>query len=259
MVLRIAVPDGMSGRPLHATSGKQRLDSGDRRQRLEAIGLITLSGLLFVIMNAIVKALITEHHPVMLIWARYFFHVATVVVLFPWQLGGIIRTPQMGLQFGRSVLLLLSTIANFLALIYLPLGEVEQLAVVVDRLPGEVLPCGLLEVEPARLVGREHDDRVDTEPRRLPAGRRDLAREDVRLGLITLAVVGVLGARDDEPDLVRFDHLGRVIRGVDDVGECEMLRLTSDPFDDGLRDIRLGERLRPFGDGAVERHLEVEP
>jgi drug/metabolite transporter (DMT)-like permease len=97
------------------------------RANLEAIGLVILAGLLFVGMNAVVKGMAETHHPVMLIWARYFFHVLTVLVLFPHRLGGVMRTPQLGVQIGRSVLLLGSTAANFMAFVYLPLGDVAAI------------------------------------------------------------------------------------------------------------------------------------
>jgi drug/metabolite transporter (DMT)-like permease len=97
------------------------------KSTLEAIGLICLAGLLFVVMNAMVKALTAEHNQVMIVWARYFFHVLTVVIFFPHKLVDVLRTPHLGMQLGRSVLLLLSTIFNFAALAYLPLADVASI------------------------------------------------------------------------------------------------------------------------------------
>ncbi len=97
------------------------------RSTLEAIGLIVLAGLLFVAMNAIVKALTDEHNQLMIVWARYFFHVLTVVVIFPGRLVDVLRAPRVGVQVGRSVLLLLSTVFNFAALVYLPLADVSSI------------------------------------------------------------------------------------------------------------------------------------
>ena len=98
-----------------------------RRNTLQAIGLICLSGLLFVVMNAMVKGLTYEHNTVMIIWARYFFHVLTVVVIFPGKLIDVLRVRRVGMQLGRSLLLLLSTVCNFTALIFMPLGEVAAI------------------------------------------------------------------------------------------------------------------------------------
>jgi drug/metabolite transporter (DMT)-like permease len=98
-----------------------------RRNTLQAIGLICLSGLLFVVMNAMVKGLTYEHNTVMIIWARYFFHVLTVVVIFPGKLVDVLRFRRVGMQLGRSLLLLLSTVCNFTALIFMSLGEVAAI------------------------------------------------------------------------------------------------------------------------------------
>jgi drug/metabolite transporter (DMT)-like permease len=78
-------------------------------------------------MNAMVKGLTYEHNTVMIIWARYFFHVLTVVVIFPGKLIDVLRVRRVGMQLGRSLLLLLSTVCNFTALIFMPLGEVAAI------------------------------------------------------------------------------------------------------------------------------------
>jgi hypothetical protein len=100
---------------------------GDRNATLEAIGLVCLAGLLFVAMNAMVKALAAEHNQVMIVWARYFFHVLVVALLFPRALIAVLRTERVGMQLGRSILLLLSTVFNFAALVYLPLADVAAI------------------------------------------------------------------------------------------------------------------------------------
>lgn len=99
----------------------------EQRQVLIALGLVIAGGVLFVIMNTLVKFLTTEFNPVMLTWARYFFHVGFVVVVFPKSLLGVLRTEQIPFQIGRSVLLLMATIANFIALALLPLAEVASI------------------------------------------------------------------------------------------------------------------------------------
>ncbi len=99
----------------------------EQRQVLIALGLVIAGGVLFVIMNTLVKFLTTEFNPVMLTWARYFFHVGFVVVVFPKSLLGVLRTEQILFQIGRSVLLLMATIANFVALALLPLAEVASI------------------------------------------------------------------------------------------------------------------------------------
>lgn len=94
---------------------------------LPAIGLFLLGGLFFVVLNALAKGLTPELGPVMVIWGRFFFHVMVAIALFPAALIGLARTPQLGVQLGRSVLLMLSTVFNFLALWYLPLADVSAI------------------------------------------------------------------------------------------------------------------------------------
>jgi drug/metabolite transporter (DMT)-like permease len=104
-----------------AAPGRQARTSGG------AILLVCLAGLLFVAMNSLVKALTASFEPLMLVWARYFFHVLVVLALFPRRFPNLLRTAQLSVQLGRSVLLLAATVLNFLALYWLPLGEVAAI------------------------------------------------------------------------------------------------------------------------------------
>jgi drug/metabolite transporter (DMT)-like permease len=92
-----------------------------------AVGLFLLGGIFFVALNAIAKALTPELGPILVIWARFFFHVLLAVMLFPSAVVGVVRTPQVAIQVGRSLLLMTSTICNFLALWYLPLADVSAI------------------------------------------------------------------------------------------------------------------------------------
>ena len=78
-------------------------------------------------MNAATKALVERFDLVMLVWARYFFHVAFVAVLFPRRLPGLLHTDQLGVQLLRSVLVLAATALNFAALAWLSQGEVAAI------------------------------------------------------------------------------------------------------------------------------------
>lgn len=62
--------------------------------------------------------------PLLVTWARYAFAVALATLFVnPWTTPGVTRTTRPWLQLGRSVLLLLSTVLNILALRYLQLTE----------------------------------------------------------------------------------------------------------------------------------------
>lgn len=97
------------------------------RSTLQAIGLVCLAGLLFVVMNALVKALTATFHPVMLIWARCFFHVLVVVLLFPGKVPSILGARQKRVHVARGALLMCSTVLNFVALVFMPLGDVASI------------------------------------------------------------------------------------------------------------------------------------
>ncbi|MCB1835151.1 MAG: DMT family transporter [Geminicoccaceae bacterium] len=94
---------------------------------LAAIGFACLAGIMFVGLNTIAKYLTGTFDTVMIIWARYFFHVLVVVILFPRTVIAMSRAGQQHIQLGRSILLLASTVCNFTALMFLPLGEVAAI------------------------------------------------------------------------------------------------------------------------------------
>ena len=101
------------------------MGGGDAATR--AIALFLLGGVFFVTLNSIAKALSPDLGPVMVIWGRFFFHVVLAALLFPRAVPRLLSRHQLGFQVGRSVLLMLSTICNFMALVYLPLGDVTAI------------------------------------------------------------------------------------------------------------------------------------
>ncbi len=127
------------------------MGQGDAAAR--AIALFLLGGLFFVTLNAIAKALTPSIGPVMVIWGRFFFHVLLAAVLFPAAVPRLFSTHQLGFQLGRSVLLMLSTVCNFLALAYLPLGDVSAIVFTAPLMVAGLAVFWLGErVSPARWV-----------------------------------------------------------------------------------------------------------
>jgi drug/metabolite transporter (DMT)-like permease len=98
-----------------------------QRQALVAVLLLISSGVLFVIMNTMVKVMTATVDTMVITWGRYFFHVAFVVLLFPRTVLGVFRSGQIVVQVGRSVLLLGSTVTNFLALSLMSLADVSAI------------------------------------------------------------------------------------------------------------------------------------
>lgn len=98
-----------------------------RDPKLRAVSAIVASAFVFVTMTTIAKTLSASYHPLQLIWARYFFHVAVIVLLFPGRLRDLARASPIRLHALRSGLLFLATGGNFVALALMPLAEVSAI------------------------------------------------------------------------------------------------------------------------------------
>ncbi len=89
-----------------------------------AIALMCGALLCFSGLDTSAKWLGQSLHPMQVVWARYLCSVMIVSAFInPWSTPGVLVTRRPGLQFVRSVLLLLSTGLNFIALQYLQLVE----------------------------------------------------------------------------------------------------------------------------------------
>jgi drug/metabolite transporter (DMT)-like permease len=99
-----------------------------RAHRLTGIALMCGAIACFALLDATAKFLNLHMSTLEVAWARY-----TGAFLFPfmlsnpWTRPGLTFTPRPGLQIGRSVLLLVSTLCNFAALRYLQLDEAQAL------------------------------------------------------------------------------------------------------------------------------------
>jgi drug/metabolite transporter (DMT)-like permease len=99
-----------------------------RMQRLTGIALMCGAIACFSLLDTTAKYLNLHMSTLEVVWARY-----TGAFLFPfmlsnpWTRPGLTNTPRPGLQIGRSVLLLASTLCNFAALRYLQLDEAQAL------------------------------------------------------------------------------------------------------------------------------------
>jgi drug/metabolite transporter (DMT)-like permease len=100
----------------------------ERRRRLAGIGLMCGALVCFSGIDASAKWLNQHIDPMTTTWARYAFSVLFVSVLInPWSKPGVMRTRRPWLQTGRSILLLVSTALNFIALQYLQLVETTSI------------------------------------------------------------------------------------------------------------------------------------
>ena len=94
------------------------------RDRLVGIALMCGALLCFACLDATAKWVGRDLHPMQVTWARYTSSVIIVFIFInPWSHPGVMVTKRPWLQATRSVLLLISTALNFVALQYLQLAE----------------------------------------------------------------------------------------------------------------------------------------
>jgi uncharacterized membrane protein len=121
-----------------------------------AIGILFMlaSATLFPVMNGFVKMLSDGYPSEQIIWARNATHLIFVLALFAPRRGwSIFRTRRPAVQFGRSLMLLLSTVCFFTAVKYIHLGKAATIQFIAPfivtlmawRMLGEALV-------PARLI-----------------------------------------------------------------------------------------------------------
>jgi drug/metabolite transporter (DMT)-like permease len=95
-----------------------------RRQRLTGIALMCGALICFSCLDATAKWVNRSVDPLVTVWARYMSaFLLTGIVINPWTQPRLLRTRRLPLQLIRSLLLLLSTLCNFVALQYLQLVE----------------------------------------------------------------------------------------------------------------------------------------
>jgi drug/metabolite transporter (DMT)-like permease len=106
--------------PRHAPS------PAEQAARLRAIGLMVLATVCFAVLDSTAKYLVViEHVPVTLVtWLRFAGHVVfSAVVLWPFALRPSLRSAKPLIQIVRSMLMIVTTGFNFLALRYLQLDQ----------------------------------------------------------------------------------------------------------------------------------------
>ena len=110
-----------------AAGGRWRGHGGRGGTTARAILLVCLAGLLFVTMNSLVKGLTPLRPGDADLGALLLPRPADPYAVSPPLPEPAPRTSLVRVQLGRSVLLLLATVLNFLALFWLPLGEVAAI------------------------------------------------------------------------------------------------------------------------------------
>lgn len=91
---------------------------------LRGVLMMCFAVLCFATMNTFTKELRGSDLPVSeIIWGRYFFHFALILLFFPRRIPTLLNTADKGLQIARSILVLLATACMFIALGLMPLAD----------------------------------------------------------------------------------------------------------------------------------------
>jgi drug/metabolite transporter (DMT)-like permease len=90
---------------------------------LRGVLMMCFAVLCFATMNTFTKELRGDLPVTGIIWGRYFFHFALILVLFPRRIPTLLNSDDIGLQIARSILVLLATACMFIALGFMPLAD----------------------------------------------------------------------------------------------------------------------------------------
>ncbi|RPH65163.1 MAG: DMT family transporter [Burkholderiales bacterium] len=102
---------------------------------LRAVLLLVGACLSFALLDSVAKYLSQTHHPLMVAWARYVFHVLVMAAVFLPRMGrSLLRTRRLSLQLARGVCLGMSSVCFFSSIAYLPLAEATAIVSIVPIL-----------------------------------------------------------------------------------------------------------------------------
>jgi len=88
-----------------------------------------LTMFLFVSGDTIAKYLIQHHNTIQIVWGRYFFHSAILLIVLAPRLRKLLVTRNLKLQLARSLLLLATTSCFFIGLNYVELADASSIMI----------------------------------------------------------------------------------------------------------------------------------
>jgi drug/metabolite transporter (DMT)-like permease len=109
--------------------------AGRALQTAKAIGMVVFEILLFTVMDTLAKSLSARYPVSQVIWARYFFQFALMLLLVP-RIGalGLVRTTRLGTHILRGLLLAFSTICMITAISMVPLADAYTITFIAPLL-----------------------------------------------------------------------------------------------------------------------------
>jgi drug/metabolite transporter (DMT)-like permease len=99
------------------------------RRLLLGILFICLSGIVFPVMNGFAKMLGAEYSTLQVSWARAFGHFVFLLIAFlPKEGLSVLRTRRPMIQFGRAMMLYISNLCFFFAVVYIPIADAAAIS-----------------------------------------------------------------------------------------------------------------------------------
>lgn len=99
------------------------------RRLLLGIFFICLSGIVFPVMNGFAKTLGAEYSTLQVSWARAFGHFVFILLAFlPRQGLAVFRTRRPMIQFGRALMLYISNLCFFFAVVFIPIADAAAIS-----------------------------------------------------------------------------------------------------------------------------------
>lgn len=99
------------------------------RRLLLGILFICLSGIVFPVMNGFAKMLGAEYSTLQVSWARAFGHFVFLLAAFLPKHGlAVLRTRRPMVQFGRTMLLYISNLCFFFAVVFIPIADAAAIS-----------------------------------------------------------------------------------------------------------------------------------
>lgn len=99
------------------------------RNLLLGVLFICLSGIVFPVMNGFAKMLGADYSTLQVSWARAFGHFVFLLIAFlPRQGLAVLRTKRPMVQFGRAVMLYISNICFFFAIVFIPIADAAAIS-----------------------------------------------------------------------------------------------------------------------------------
>ncbi len=99
------------------------------RRLLLGILFICLSGIVFPVMNGFAKMLGAEYSTLQVSWARAFGHFVFLLIAFlPREGLSVLRTRRPMIQFGRALMLYISNLCFFFAVVFIPIADAAAIS-----------------------------------------------------------------------------------------------------------------------------------